>query len=80
MYAIHFSSRLPLSSMKTKKKFVNVEPISEKARFRFITEMNYFHACEVKEEKDDMYFVCSLNKQYYMWLPKKGNDHWKVVK
>ena len=42
--------------------------------------MNYFHACEVKEEKDDMYFVCSLNKQYYMWLPKKGNEHWKVVK
>tara|TARA_S200002703_G_C3686466_1_gene210784 strand:- start:425 stop:667 length:243 start_codon:yes stop_codon:yes gene_type:complete len=80
MFSKEDTDLLPLSSMKTKKKFVNVEPISEKARFRFITEMNYFHACEVKEEKDDMYFVCSLNKQYYMWLPKKGNEHWKVVK
>lgn len=66
--------------MKVKKKFVNVEPISSKAKNRFVNNMNSFHACEVEQEKDEMYFLSSLNKQYYMWLPKKGNEHWRVVK
>ena len=66
--------------MKVKKKFVNVEPISPKAKNRFVNIMNSFHACEVEQEKDEMYFLASLNKKYYMWLPKKGNEHWKVVK
>ena len=66
--------------MKTKKKFVNVEPISAKAKNRFVNTMNSFHACVVEQEKDDMYFLASLNKQYFMWLPKKGNEHWKIVK
>jgi hypothetical protein len=65
---------------KVKKKFVNVEPISSAAKNRFVNIMNSFHACEVEQEKDDMYFLSSLNKKYYMWLPKKGNEHWKVVK
>jgi len=66
--------------MKVKKKFVNVEPISSAAKDRFVNIMNSFHACEVEQEKDEMYFLASLNKKYYMWLPKKGNEHWKVVK
>jgi len=66
--------------MKVKKKFVNVEPISSAAKNRFVNIMNSFHACEVEQEKDEMYFLASLNKKYYMWLPKKGNEHWKVVK
>jgi len=66
--------------MKVKKKFVNVEPISSKAKNRFVNNMKSFHACEVEQEKDGMYFLSSLNKQYYMWLPKKGNEHWRVVK
>jgi len=59
---------------------VNVEPISSAAKDRFVNIMNSFHACEVEQEKDEMYFLASLNKKYYMWLPKKGNEHWKVVK
>jgi len=66
--------------MKVKKKFVNVEPISSKAKNRFVNIMNSFHACEVEQEKDEMYFLASLNKKYFMWLPKKGNEHWKVMK
>jgi len=66
--------------MKVKKKFVNVEPISSKAKNRFVNIMESFHACEVEQEKDGMYFLASLNKKYYMWLPKKGNEHWRVVK
>lgn len=66
--------------MKVKKKFVNVEPISSKAKNRFVNIMDSFHACEVEQEKDDMYFLASINKKYYMWLPKKGNEHWKIVK
>ena len=66
--------------LKVKKKFVNVEPVSNLAKDRFSEIMDSFHACEVKEEKDDMYYLASINKKYFMWLPKKGNDHWKIVK
>jgi|TARA_X000001382_G_scaffold39668_1_gene26571 hypothetical protein len=65
---------------KTKKKFVNVVPKSKEAKYRFKYTMNLFHACLVEEEKDSMYFLQSLNKQYYMWLPKEGNCHWKIVR
>ena len=66
--------------MKTKKKFVNLIPISKEAKFRFFSEMNSFHGCEVKEETEDMYFVKSLNGQYFTWIHKQNSDHWKIVK
>lgn len=66
--------------MKTKKKFVNLVPVSKEAKFRFFSEMNSFHGCEVKEETEDMYFVKSLNGQYFTWIHKQNSDHWKIVK
>lgn len=65
--------------MKTKKKFVNVTPISSKAKNRFHNMMDSFHACEVEQETDTMLFLVSLNRQYCFWIQKEGNEHWKVT-
>jgi hypothetical protein len=66
--------------MKTKSKFVCVSPLSSKAKNRFANQMEKFHSCLVEQETDDMLFLASLNKQYFFWVPKKGNEHWKVEK
>ncbi len=65
---------------KMKKKFVNVTPLSSLARNRFINIMDNFHSCEVKDETSDKFLLVSLNNQYYFWVQKKGNEHWKVEK
>jgi len=65
---------------KIKRKMVNVEPISSKAKNRFANIMDNFHGCHVEQEKDDMMFLASLNRKYFMWLPKDGNEHWRIVK
>jgi len=64
---------------KNKRKFVNVEPISSKAKNRFANTMDKLHACVVEQEKDNMMFLASINKCYFFWLPKDGNEHWKIV-
>lgn len=65
---------------KVKRKFVNIEPISNLARDRFANIMDSLHGCIVEKEKDNMYFLASINKRYFMWLPKNGNEHWKLLK
>lgn len=65
---------------KTKKKFVNVTPLSSRAKNRFVNIMESFHACEVEQEKDGMFFLVSLNRKYCFWLQKEGNEHWGIVK
>jgi hypothetical protein len=65
---------------KIKRKMVNVEPISAKAKNRFVNILDSLHGCHVEQEKDDMLFLASLNKKYFMWLPKTGNEHWRIVK
>lgn len=65
---------------KVKRKFVNVEPISEAATNRFVNIMDSLHGCVVEKEKDNMFYLASINKKYFMWLPKTGNDHWKILK
>jgi len=42
--------------------------------------MNSFHGCEVKEETEDMYFLKSINGQYFTWVHKQNSDHWEIVK
>lgn len=66
--------------IKEKKKFVNVTPLSSIARQRFIHTMQSFHACEVVDEDEDLFFLVSLNKMYHFCLQKEGNEHWKIVK
>ena len=65
---------------KIKRKMVNVEPISAKAKNRFVNILDSLHGCHVEQEKDDMIFLASLNRKYFMWLPKTGNEHWRIVK
>jgi hypothetical protein len=65
---------------KIKRKMVNVEPISAKAKNRFVNILDSLHGCHVEQEKDDMMFLASLNRKYFMWLPKDGNEHWRIVK
>ena len=66
--------------MKTKRQFVNLIPISKEAKYRFFSDMNSFHGCEVKEETEDMYFLRSINGQYFTWVHKQNSDHWEIVK
>lgn len=68
------------TSMKTKKRFVNVTPKSSKAKNRFHNNMDSFHACEVEQEKDGKLFLVSLNRQYCFWVQKEGNEHWVIQK
>ena len=68
--------------MQTKQKFICVSPKTPTAKFIFDMEMNSFHSCKVVEEKvvDGIkhYRLESLNKEFYFWVPAKGNQHWKV--
>lgn len=65
---------------KEKRKFVNVTPLSSKAKNRFTNIMESFHACEVEQEKDNLVFLVSLNRKYCFWVQKEGNEHWKIQK
>jgi len=69
-----------LKKLKDKKQFVNVIPKSSKAKERFVNVMSSFHAMEIKEETEDEFFLVSINRKYYTWIPKKGNEHWQVLK
>lgn len=71
---------ISMKPLKTKKRFVNVTPLSSKAKNRFVNIMNSFHTCEIEQEKDNMFFLVSLNRQYCFWIQKNGNEHWKVEK
>jgi len=66
--------------MKTKKKFINIQPKSSKAKNRFANQMNSLHAMEVEQETDDKFFLASINRQYFTWVPKEGNEHWDIIK
>ena len=68
------------SFMKTKKRFVNVIPRSSKSKNRFVNVMNSLHAMEIEQETDDKFFLASINRQYFTWIPKNGNEHWEIVK
>lgn len=67
-------------SLIQKKRFVNVLPISAKAKTRFETNMQSFHACQIMDETDDLFYLVSLNRQYHFWIQKNGNQHWKILK
>jgi len=64
----------------SKKKFVCVSPISSKAKNRFANQMEKYHSCLVEQHKDGMLFLASLNRQYFFWIPKTGNEHWRIEK
>lgn len=65
---------------KMKRKMVNVEPVSSKAKNRFSNIMDSLHGCVVEQEKDDMLFLASINRKYFFWINKVNDLHWKIVK
>lgn len=69
-----------IKAPRVKKHFVNVTPLSSKAKNRFINIMDSFHAMEVEQETHDMFFLVSINRQYCFWVQKNGNEHWKIEK
>ena len=65
---------------KVKRKMVNVEPISNKAKNRFANIMDKLHGCHVEQENDKQMFLASINKQYFFWIDKVNDSHWRIVK
>lgn len=66
--------------MKTKKKFINVQPKSKKAINRFKNIMDSLHAMEVEQENDVQMFVVSINRRYCFWMNKQNDPHWEMIK
>ena len=64
----------------TKRKMVNVEPMSNKAKNRFSNIMDKLHGCHVEQETDDIMFLASINKKYFFWVLKTNDVHWKIAK
>jgi hypothetical protein len=73
-----------VKTMTTKTKRVSVVPLSSKAKNRFANIMDQFHMCTVEQEKVidgvEHFFLVSMNRMYCFWVPKKGNEHWKIEK
>ncbi len=65
---------------KVKRKMVNVEPISSKAKNRFANMMDKLHGCNVEQETNDKMFLASINKKYFFWVDKLNDPNWKIVK
>lgn len=69
-----------MKAPKTKKRFINVQPKSSKAKNRFANQMDSFHAMEVEQENATQFFVVSINRRYCFWLNKENDPHWTIVK
>ena len=65
---------------KVKRKMVNVEPISSKAKNRFANNMDKLHGCHVEQETDDKMFLASINKKYFFWVLKTNDPNWNFIK
>ena len=65
---------------KMKRKMVNVEPVSKKAKNRFANMMDNLHGCYVEQETDNQMFLASINKRYFFWFDKSNDQNWKIVK
>jgi hypothetical protein len=66
--------------MKTKKKLINVNPKSSKAKNRFKNIMSSLHAVEVEQETDSQFFVVSINRRYCFWMLRENDPHWEIIK
>ena len=71
---------ISMKALKIKKRFINVNPKSSKAKNRFVNIMASLHAMEVEQETDTQYFLVSINRMYCTWIPKEGNEHWEIIR
>lgn len=69
-----------MMTTKVKRKIVNVEPITNKAKNRFANMMDNLHGCYVEQETDKQVFLASINKRYFFWIDKVNDPNWKIVK
>lgn len=63
---------------KVKSKIVYLTPLSKNAKSYFYFDMSLLHSCRVEDETEDLYYVRSINNNCKFWIPKTGNDDWKV--
>lgn len=68
-----------MKAFKTKKRFINVNPKSSKAKNRFVNQMDSLHAMEVEQDNGNELFVVSINRRYCFWLNKEGDPHWNIL-
>jgi len=71
---------ISMKAPKTKKRFINVQPKSSKAKNRFINQMDSLHAMEVEQETDTQFFVVSINRRYCFWMNRVNDPHWEIIK
>lgn len=69
-----------MSTTKTKRKIVNVSPVSDVAKNRFDYVMDKLHGCYVKNEDDTKMYLSSINKRYTFVMNKVNDPNWKIVK
>ena len=68
-----------MKALKTKKRFINVNPKSSKAKNRFVNQMDSLHAMEVEQDNGNELLVVSINRRYCFWLNKEGDPHWNIL-
>jgi hypothetical protein len=66
--------------MTAKRKMVCVDPCSNTAQLRFVTEMSKLHSCYVDNEINDILYLTSINGKYRFSMHKKEDRNWAVVK
>tara|TARA_R100000030_G_scaffold12316_2_gene8230 strand:+ start:3416 stop:3616 length:201 start_codon:yes stop_codon:yes gene_type:complete len=66
--------------MTTKRKMVCVDPRSNAARLRFVTEMSKLHSCYIDNELNGILYLTSINGKYRFSMNKKEDKNWAVVK
>ena len=65
--------------MKTKKHLINVSPKTNRARNRFINQMDSLHACVVEKREDGKVFLASISGKYFFWINELSDDHWEII-
>lgn len=66
--------------IKVKKKFVCVQPKTEKAKELFEYSMLGLQSCEVLTQVKNIYLVKPIRANFTFFLPVDGDDDWAIEK
>ena len=55
---------------------ISVQPISKKAKNRFVNQMDSCEHCIVEQHKGDRVFLRSLNKKNFFWVNVHHDQDW----
>jgi len=64
----------------TKRKIICVNPISNVAKLRFVSEMDNLHSCYVDSIENDVMYLTSVNGKYKFTMHKKSDYNWEITK